>query len=164
VFWYFSQKLHATWLGLAIAGNVPWLWPTLETLHFIGMALLVGCVGTLDLRMLGVAKGLPLGPMQRLVPWGLFGFAINMITGIGFYIGYPDQYQSWAFLAKITFIVLAGANALLFYASGLHRRLELVGAGQDAPMVAKLIAASSLVLWLGVMFWGRMLPSFSPAL
>jgi hypothetical protein len=163
VFWYYSHKLHATWLGLAIAGNVPWLWPTLETLHFFGMALLVGCVGTLDLRMLGVAKGLPLGPMQRLIPWAVFGFAINMITGIGFYIGNPEQYQTWAFLAKITFIVLAGANALWFYVSGLHRRLAAVGAGQDAPMAAKLVAAGSLVLWLGVMFWGRMLPSFSKA-
>jgi hypothetical protein len=111
--------------------------------------------------MLGIAKGLPLGPMQRLIPWAVFGFAINMITGIGFYIGNPEQYQTWAFLAKIAFIVLAAANALWFYVSGLHRRLAAVGAGQDAPMAAKLVAAGSLVLWLGVMFWGRMLPSFS---
>jgi hypothetical protein len=161
VFWYYSHKLHATWLGLAIAGNVPWLWPTFETLHFFGMALLVGCVGTLDLRVLGVAKGLPLGPMRRLVPWAVFGFAVNMITGIGFYIGNPEQYQTWAFLAKVTFIVLAGANALYLYGSGLNRRLAAVGAGQDAPIAAKLVAASSLFLWFGVMFWGRMLPSFS---
>lgn len=164
VFWYYSQKLHATWLGLAITANIPWLWPTFKTLHFFGMALLIGCIGSLDLRVLGIAKGLPLGPMQRLVPWGVLGFGINAITGIGFYLGAPDQYQTWAFLAKVTFILLAGANALSFYVSGLHRRLESVGAGQDAPFGAKLIAASSLFLWFGVMFWGRMLPSFSKAL
>ena len=74
-----------------------------------------------------------------------------------------DTNQTWAFLAKIAFIVLAGANALWFYVSGLHRRLAAVEAGQDAPMAAKLVAAGSLVLWFGVMFWGRMLPSFSKA-
>jgi hypothetical protein len=125
------------------------------------MALLVGCVGVLDLRMLGVAKGLPIGPMQKLLPWATLGFVINLVTGIGFYAGNPEQYQSWAFVAKIFFIALAGVNAILFYATGLYRRVNPIPAGQEAPAAAKLLALTSLILWVGVIFWGRMLPMFT---
>jgi hypothetical protein len=154
---YYSNMLHATWLGWAVAGGVPWLWPLFATLHFFGMALLIGCVATIDLRILGVGKGLPLGPMQKLLPWGILGFGLNLFTGIGFYAGNPGQFQSWPFLFKMLFVVMAGLNALLFYTTGLYRRVTPVGAGQDAPMAAKLSAAASLLLWFGVIFWGRML-------
>ena len=64
----FSRWLHGTSLSWAVAGGWPWLWPAAETLHFVGMAILIGTVGLLDLRMLGVANGLPLGPLERLIP------------------------------------------------------------------------------------------------
>jgi hypothetical protein len=157
---YYSNLLHKTAFGAAMGGGIPWLWPAFDTLHFFGMVLLMGCVGVIDLRMLGVAKNLPLGPLQRLVPWGLFGFAINLITGIGFYAGNPAQYQSWAFVAKMAFVVSAGVNVLLFYVTGLYHRVSTVTAGQDVPFAAKLLAATSLFFWVGVMFWGRMLPFY----
>ena len=100
--------------------------------------LLIGCVGTIDLRMLGVGKDLPLGPMQRLLPWGALGFGLSLFTGIGFYAGNPEQFQSWAFFFKMLCVVLAGLNALLFYTTGLHRRVNPIGAGQDVPMAAKI--------------------------
>lgn len=158
---YYSKLLHQTWLGLAMSGGVRWLWPLFEVLHVFGMALLMGCVLVLDLRMLGVAPGLPLRPLRALVPWGMLGFAINLITGVGFYAGFPGQYMSWAFFFKMLFIVLAGVNLLLFYVTGLHRRVDPVGAGQYVPPAAKVCAAVSLFFWLGVMFWGRLLQAFS---
>ena len=42
--------------------------------------------------------------------------------------------------------------------TGLYRRVDGVGAGHDVPPAAKLVAAASLFLWAGVMYWGRMLP------
>jgi hypothetical protein len=158
---HYSRLLHNTWLGIAVGGGIPWLGPAFETLHFVGMVLLLGYVGTLNLRMLGVGKDLPIGPILRLMPWALLGFAINLVTGIGFYAGNPDQYQSWTFVAKLFFIVLAGASAILFYVTGLYRRIDAVGAGQDVPVAAKLLAFSSLFFWIGVIFWGRMLPMFT---
>lgn len=158
---HYSNALHATWIGWAVAGGIPWLWPLLATLHFFGMALLIGCVGIRDLRMLGLARGLPVGPMGRLVPWGLLGFVVTLITGIGFYAASPEQYQTLAFAAKIAWILVAGANVIWFYATGLARTVDAVGAGQDAPLKARLSAAASLFLWIGVMFWGRMLAFFS---
>jgi hypothetical protein len=49
-------------------------------------------------------------------------------------------------------------NVGLFYVTGLAKRVDATGAGQDAPTGAKLVGATSLILWIGVMYWGRMLP------
>ncbi|PYQ78297.1 MAG: hypothetical protein DMG01_11915, partial [Acidobacteria bacterium] len=96
--------MHSTRLGWAVAGGVPWIWPLCETLHFMGLALLMGVVSVFDLRMLGMAKGLPLGPLQRLMPWAILGFVINLTTGFMFFAGDPFQYiHNVAFGMKLLF-------------------------------------------------------------
>lgn len=134
------------------------IWPICQTLHFFGLILLFGNVGLLDLRMLGLMKELPAKPLNRFVRWGVLGFAINLVTGIVFFVGQPTQYiGNKAFYAKLLLILLAGVNVGLFYATGLFRRVEMLGAGEAAPATAKCIAAASLLLWVGVMYCGRML-------
>jgi len=155
----FSTWLHNTRLSWAVAGGVPWIWPLCETLHFMGLALLVGIVGVFDLRILGMAKGLPIAPIQRLMPWAVLGFLINLVTGFLFFAGDPFQYiHNVAFAFKLLFIALAGVNVVVFYASGLSRQVDEIGPGYDAPAAVKIVAAASLILWIGVMYWGRMLP------
>lgn len=154
----FAYWIHATALGWAAGGGVPWLGPACLTLHFIGLALLLGCVGAYDLRLLGVAKGLPVGPLGGLMPWAVLGFFINLTTGVILFAGNPFQFiDNLAFWMKMLFIVFAGSNVILYYSTGLARRAERVAAGQDAPLAAKLFAAASLLLWFGVMYWGRMI-------
>ena len=160
----FSKWIHGTRLSWAVAGGYPWVWPACETLHFIGMALLIGIVGLLDLRMLGLLKGLPVQPLNRLLPWGIFGFAMNMATGFLFFAGDPFQYiHNNVFWLKMLFVTLAGVNVGVFYLTGLSRRVESVGGGEEVPGAAKLVAATSLFLWIGVMYWGRMLPFLGDA-
>src|SRR2546423_6044246 len=123
----FSTWLHGTRLSWAVAGGVPWIWPLCETLHFMGLALLMGVVGVFDLRMLGMAKELPLGPLQRLMPWAVLGFGINLVTGCLFFAGDPFQYiPNVAFFFKLLFIALAGVNVFLFYATGLYMLVDSV--------------------------------------
>ena len=144
-----------------------WAWPLAETLHFFGITLLVGIVGMFDLRLLGVAKGLPIAPFRRLLPWAVFGFALAAISGLMFVTGiyanievHPyvvlmnDVYLQW----KLLFIFLAGVNLLLFYVTGASRRVDELGPGEDAPPIAKAIAGASLFLWFGVVFMGRLIP------
>ena len=70
----------------------------------MGLALLVGIVGVFDLRILGMAKGLPVGPIQRLMPWAILGFSINLVTGSLFFAGDPFQYiHNVAFGFKLLF-------------------------------------------------------------
>jgi hypothetical protein len=152
-----------TWIqGTAISRAIvesPWAFPAGETLHFIGLAMLFGFVAALDLRMLGIGKQLPLAPLHRLLPWGVAGFLLTLLTGLLFIFATPQQYfGDWVFWSKMTLILLAGVNVLVFYAGGIYRQVEQLGAGEDAPGLARVIAATSLSLWIGVMFFGRMLP------
>jgi hypothetical protein len=114
--------------------------------------------------MLGLAKGLPLKPLNRLLPWGVAGFAINLVTGFLFFAGDPGQYiHNAVFWFKLAFVLLAGLNAALFYVSGLSRKVDEVQGGEDVPPAARVVAALSLVRWIGVMYWGRMLPFLGDA-
>jgi hypothetical protein len=154
----FMVWLGGTSVSTAIASS-RWMFPAGETLHFVGLAMLFGFVAALDLRMLGIGKQIPLAVLHRFLPWGVTGFGLTLATGVLFIVAAPDQYLlSGVFWAKILFIALAGANVLLFYASGIYETVESLGPGEDAPGGAKAIAATSLFLWVGVMFWGRMLP------
>ena len=97
----FSKWLETTNVSWAVRGGMPWIWPAAETLHFIGLCMLVGAIGVMDLRLMGWLKGIPIGPLERLVPWAVAGFVINVITGVLFYIGAPGQYYGnsmfWAY-------------------------------------------------------------------
>ena len=131
-------------------------WAFMMAMHFIGLVMIVGSVGILDLRMLGFAKEFPLASLHRLVPWGLAGFAINVATGVLAFIGMPAYYTyDMAFWIKMFGILLLGLNAAAFYLTDTFQVVERKGPGEDVPPAAKLIAASSLVLWLGVITLGR---------
>lgn len=145
-----------------------WAWALCETLHFIGLCLLIGIVGAYDLRVLGMAKGLPLASLKRLLPWGVFGFVLCAATGFVFVGGIGGNlFQThpydvlmmdvWLQL-KLLFIVLAGVNLLAFYLTGMARTVDTLGSGDDAPAPAKLIAGISLFLWIGVVVLGRLIP------
>jgi hypothetical protein len=137
----------------------PWIWPTCETLHFIGLALLIGCIGVLDLRMLGYAKHISIAAIHRFVPWGIAGFMINLITGLLFFIGAPFQYlHNLAFQWKLVFLAIAGLNVMYFYLGGVLHKVEALGPDADPPTSAKVVSAISIFSWFAVMYWGRMLP------
>jgi hypothetical protein len=139
-----------------------WGWPIMESLHFIGLSMLVGCIGVFDLRLLGVGKRIPIAQAHKLVPWGLAGFAINVMSGSTFLLTEPNQYiYNPSFHFKVLFITLAGLNALSFYAFSWRSATDDT-ASPDAPRYAKLVAAVSLSLWIGVIVAGRLLTFFRP--
>lgn len=150
-------------LNLDVVVNAySWVWPLFEILHFIGMAALIGTVGLVDLRILGVAKAIPIGQLERLVPIGIAGFLINATTGFVFVagnpVGGPMYYLSNLSLQLKMFLVLiAGVNLLIFYFTGIAHRTNAVGPGGDAPRAAKVVAATSLAAWFGVIFFGRLI-------
>ena len=146
--------LRDSWLGVLMR-DVPWLFPTFEGLHFVGMALLLGVIGIIDLRILGFAKGLPVGPLHRLLPLAFFGFALNLVTGIAFLASDPYSYFIVpAFRFKLLLILLAGANAIWFWFSIL-KHVDGWDSGADASSLAKVISFASLLFWTGVITAGR---------
>jgi hypothetical protein len=149
-----STWLQASWYG-QVMRDVPWLFPIFEGLHFVGMALLFGSIALIDLRVLGFAKGLPLGPLHRLLPLAFGGFALNLITGIGFFASDPQSYAIVpAFKFKMLLILLAGLNALVFWIAILPKVHDW-NADVEASRLAKGISLASLLLWVGVITAGR---------
>ena len=74
--------LNAAAIGHFVAGGVRWAWPTCQTLHFMGLSLLMGVVFVVDLRVLGVMKNVSFAAVHRLLPWGMLGFGLNLFTGM----------------------------------------------------------------------------------
>jgi hypothetical protein len=144
-----------TALGRFVVG-APWMWPVCETLHFIGLSLLLGVVLAVDLRMMGFMRSVSFATLHRLLPWAVLGFGLNVITGMFFFIGAADQYTvNFAFQWKIGLVLVAGLNAVYF--TTLDQPWTL-GTGEDAPITAKAFAMSAVVLWVAIMFFGSMLP------
>ena len=145
-----------------------WIVPVWKTLHYFAIAALVGIVGLVDLRIFGVARGLALRPLQRLMPWATLAFAVAAISGYALLqinpanaLGPPVNV---AFAAKIFFLLLIGLNDILYFATGLRRQVDGVSAGERASASAKIVAGVSLALWAGVDFWSRMLTFLAGAI
>ncbi len=142
-------------IGLFVTGHT-WVWPTSETLHFVGLSMLFTVVLIVDLRMLGMAKRVPYSAVYQLLPIGMLGFGINLITGLLFFLGTPEQYvNNKVFFWKMVFVVLGGLNVAYFM---LLDEVWAVQAGDDAPLTSKIAAASAIFLWVAVLFCGHMLP------
>jgi hypothetical protein len=109
--------------------------------------------------MLGFLPTIPYRTVDRLLPWAILGFSTNVMTGMLFFVATPYQYVgNPAFDRKLVFLLAAGLNMLLFTFDGAWTR-----EGQPAPVYSKALAVTALALWVGVMFWGTMLPYIGQA-
>jgi len=153
----FAAWVESTPISKALFG-MSWLWPVCESLHFIGLCMLIGGAGLLDLRLMGMFRGLPIRHIRTMMPWAIGGFLINAATGALFLIMQPHLYLGSAvWWSKVAFIVVAAANALFF-----ETRLALPALSMepdaDTPPAMKVVAACSLFSWFAVLYCGRMLP------
>jgi uncharacterized membrane protein len=142
-----------------------WWWATMMVMHFVGLSLIVGVVGAIDLRIMGFARELPLAPLHRLLPLAMAGLGLNFVTGMLAFIGMPVYYAAdIAFWLKLCALMLLGLNAALFYLTGIFDRVDRLGPGEDAALSAKIVAASSLLLWFAVIVCGRYIQRFEDSL
>lgn len=149
--------IESSWLAALVNDN-SWVFPTLETLHFIGLILLIGSLMVVDLRLMGVAPDLPVNSVLIFLPWSLLGFAINFITGVMFFVSDPNHYYpNTAFRLKMLAVLLAGLNAVWFKLS-VHPQIVAGGERAILPRNAPVIAGLSLVLWFSVIVFGRLIP------
>ena len=156
------QLFNNSWLGITVR-EVRWLFGAGETLHFIGLSMLIGAMIVVDLRLLGVWKRIPISAVLPFTKIAIAGFAINVISGLAFFCSNPFNYWSNpAFKLKMFLIVLAGLNVLWFE---LAERKKVVGlaVGGDTAMDTKINAGLSLTLWILIIIFGRLLPTFEGA-
>jgi hypothetical protein len=132
--------------------------PAIITLHTLGMGFLAGGSAAIDLRILGLAPGIPLKAMARFLPLLWLAFAVNAVSGVLLLIAYPTKaLTNPVFYVKLSLLALA---VWLVYRIGrtvLRAPAAGPGAAPAAPQHARLLAATSLAAWVALITAGRLL-------
>lgn len=153
----FAQSIEGgvvyTWVT-----SVYWLWPLMETIHFVGLSLLLGGLIVIDARLAGFFRGVNIAATHKLLPWVFIGFGLNLTTGALFFFGDPMRYAiNIGFQMKMVLVLVAGLNALWFWWK-INPVMYTWEPDADPPALAKVIAWVSLISWTGVLLLGRLIP------
>jgi len=134
--------------GFPAIAEHPWAYPALEVVHIVGIALLLGNLVLLELRVWGAAPTLPVRALARLaLGLSVAGFMLIAASGLTMFAASPGELlANRTFIVKMGLVGLAGINAALFHARGGLDRLD---------GLAKAQTALSLGLWLAVIICGR---------
>lgn len=156
--------LEASGLGQAMRQWL-WLYPSVETVHIVGIGLLFGSIAVLDLRLLGVGRHIGVRALARhVLPWTLASFALIVPSGVLMFTAHATEFiQSEVFVLKMVLILVAAVNAALFHAITFRtadvwdtEEMRKIG----PPPSARAAGALSLLLWIAVIACGRLLAYF----
>jgi Family of unknown function (DUF6644) len=156
VFDRFLQWLESTPLAIAISES-SWLFPGIESVHVLAIALVVGSITMVDLRLLDInLRERPVGELiAEVLPWTWTSFAVAVCSGALLFSSNATHYWGTVpFRAKMLLLTLAGLNMLVFHAT-IHRSVDLWGRRPPTPRAAKISGGVSLGLWIGVVTLGR---------
>jgi hypothetical protein len=130
--------------------------PGILVLHAIGMGFAVGISVAMDLRILGVAPGVPLSEMRRLLPILWAGFWLNAASGFLLLVGYPTKaLTNPVFYLKLILIAVAMVLVIRISRSAFGHPSETVNVG--FPSRLRRLAMISLLCWAGAITAGRLL-------
>src|SRR5580658_4262889 len=135
------------------------LFPLIESTHVFGLALVFGTIAIIDLRLLGIAS--TQRSFQRMasdiLKWTWGAFALTALTGaLMFITNAPVYYHNFYFRTKMLLLVLTAVNMLVFELTA-GRTIHGWDKAPAAPLVGKAVAVLSLVMWIGVIFMGRLI-------
>jgi len=131
-------------------------YPIVESIHVWALCLFVGMAVVLDLRLTGLSfTSVPVSQIaRRILPWTTFGFVLMVISGILLFYAIPVRsYQNIFFRVKLLLLVLAGINAWVFHPRGIQSWDK----DPIPPRSARFAGYASLVLWMTIIFCGRMI-------
>lgn len=134
--------------------SVAFGFPGILTLHAIGMGFAAGLATALDLRILGVARGIPLSDFRRLFPVLWAGFWLNAFSGVLLLIGYPTK----ALTNPVFYLKLALIFTAMAILVRINRRI-VAGLTDDEAhaRTLRVMATVSVICWIGAIFAGRLL-------
>jgi hypothetical protein len=149
--------LEGTKLSIVIRSS-PWLFAAAETVHVIAIALVVGLIAVLDLRLLGLSwRRRPVTEVAQDVlawTWGCFGVAV--VAGLLMFLSGPSKYLAdTPFKIKMALLICAGLNMALFHLL-TYRNVEDWNTSERTPWSAKIAAGLSLLFWIAIVACGRM--------
>ena len=151
---WLESTAYSEWIVAGLVG-----WPLMLSMHAVGLAIVVGILFALNMRMLGYFKPIPYVALSELMTYSWIGIALNVFSGFSLFMAQATFYiTNFPFLAKITFIVLGIVN--VHYT---QRVLKREAAGWDAaatdtvPQMSLLLAGSSLAFWILAVVGGRLI-------
>ena len=143
-----EASAFATWLRES--GSL-WAYPTVLTLHTVGLSLLVGANLVLDLRILGFARRIPLVPLVRLFRVMWVGFVVNAVSGVMLFVADATvKGTQTIFLVKLALILCGVVNIV-----SLRRMFAADAVAGAISGWSKLLAVTSLIIWAGAITAGR---------
>lgn len=156
--YHLCQWIYTTRLSVSIREST-WVFPIIESIHTLGIVLVVGTVSIFDLRLLGlIMRREPVSRIGRQVlPWTWTGFIVMFISGLLLSIAESaTNYHNVAFRIKLLLLVLVGLNPLIFHLT-IYRSVNSWDIANVTPLRARAAATCSLVLWTGIIVAGRMI-------
>ncbi len=151
--------LEASSFAVALRNSV-WVYPLVNAAHVLGLALLVGAIVPLDLRLLGCWRSIPLAPLWRVLRVSAAaGVAVAAVSGSLLFAARATEYvdSPW-FLAKMAAFGIGIVNAVALRRSSARRHWQ---PDDDAvPLRAKVAAGLSIAAWLTTLVLGRLVGYF----
>jgi len=154
---FFEQLGETSWSVALHESEIAY--SIIESFHVWSLCLFFGMTVMFDLRLLGwTMRGVPVSEViRRLQPWTIAGFVMMVISGTLLFYAIPlRSYQNIFFRGKMLLLVLAGLNVLIFH-SRVFPSIATWDADATPPRTARIAGALSLVLWIGIVFSGRMI-------
>ncbi|MDR2213376.1 MAG: hypothetical protein LBE21_07110 [Pseudomonadales bacterium] len=135
-------------MGVFIRESI-WGYPIVLSSHAVGMAIVMGIVVALNMRILGFAKGISIASFDKLFLVGWAGFFINLISGLILFAGSASSYiLQWAFLLKISAIIVGG----------ILLKVVMNSVRANKPVeTQKLLAGICLLCWTIAVVTGRLM-------
>jgi hypothetical protein len=148
----------AVWVSKS---NSIWAFPTILFFHTLGLAFVAGLSAVIALRILGVAPRILLAPLRTLFPFIWAGFCVSALSGTALFIADATAMTANPFFrSKMIFVTLAVVNMVLLRNTVLRDPLVDTHA---VPVSGRILAATSMLLWLGALTAGRLIAYLGPA-
>jgi hypothetical protein len=138
-----------------------WGFATFLFMHTIGLATLAGVSASIDLRVLGFAPTLPLAPLRRLFPLMWAALALTVFSGVVLLLtDLSNKLRTPVFAIKLALIALAVINLRILY-TRVFRDPHIDT--KPLPANARVLAFTSILLWVGATTAGRLMAYLTPA-
>ena len=151
---FFHRLQDSAFTDWFLGSDSIWTYPTVLTLHTVGMAILVGASFVINLRILQVAGAIPLQRLQPLYRFVWIGFAVNLSSGLVLFVTEAaDRVVDPVFYVKICSIVVALSFGMVVKRNAIDRS----DSQPAASARSRFLAAASLALWAVAIVSGRLM-------
>jgi len=149
---WLESTAYSQWIVAGLTG-----WPLMLSMHAVGLAIIVGVMFALNLRVFGLFRPIPLTSLHGLMAIGWIGIGLNVFSGVSLFVAQASFYvTNFPFLFKITFVIL-GIGNLYHMQKLLKRDAASWEAAGTVPRKGLVLAGTSFAFWTTAVVAGRLI-------